>query len=264
MASIVGVDGSGKSSTFRGVVEDLASTNSVAGVGDVVLTGGPDEPLRERDNIPSSRLARLLGRAAKSSRISTLYKNLKFIELAERTRITAYLREHERRDVIVTDGDPLVNTAAWSIARFYQDELVDDDELLRVMSYLAGEQTMAPSDMLHYFRRSWQLVLLNRLHLARFDIPNLIILLEIDPATAIARIRARGKPLQAHETEAFLDKLGQAYERSCRVLESKRDIPVFRIPVATLAPEDRDRRIVRIVLEHMVERHRDGLHTATS
>jgi hypothetical protein len=75
--AVVGVDGCGKSSTFRGALERLARTISVAGIGDAVLSGSPPEPLRARPDIPSSRFTtRHLGRFVKGIRWPAIYKNL--------------------------------------------------------------------------------------------------------------------------------------------------------------------------------------------
>lgn len=77
VASVVGMDGCGKSSTFRGVLNTLAHRIRVVGIGDQVLSGGPDEPLEERLDIPLSRSAQIIGRFAKGLRWQRLYKNLK-------------------------------------------------------------------------------------------------------------------------------------------------------------------------------------------
>lgn len=250
VASIVGVDGCGKSATFRGALDALAARVRVAGIGDRVWSGGPDEPLRERQDIPLSRGARTIGRWAKQLRWQNLYKNLKFLEFTEHSHILTYLARHEAPEVILTDGHPLVNAAAWSTARFYRQELSgDDEELWRVVRYLAGEQRIPVRALRHYLRQAWQLPAFNLLRLGRFDFPEVIFLLDVDPAVAMARIRARGEPLQAHETEAFLGELGRAYARVCELLRERRGIPVIRIRAdqASLA------EAVRIVAESVEE-----------
>lgn len=112
--AIVGVDGCGKSSTFRGALSALADRIRVAGIGDQLWSGGPSEPLRPRTDVPRSRFAQLVGRLARGMRRPGLYKHLKLLERTERTYLRAYLSAHEAPAVILTDGDPLINTAATS------------------------------------------------------------------------------------------------------------------------------------------------------
>jgi diacylglycerol kinase family enzyme len=253
VASIVGMDGCGKSSTFRGALKILADRIRVVGIGEQVLSGGPDEALKERLDIPLSRSAQIIGRFAKGLRWQRLYKNLKFVELTGRTRIRDYVTTHDPPDVILTDGQPLVNSAAWSVAHFYKEELLgDDEELYQALRYLAGEETIPLRQLSYYLRRAWQLALLNLLRLGRFRLPDLIFLLDLDPAVAMARIRARGKPLQAHETEAFLGELGRGYVRVCDLFQERRGIPLTTIRVDQVSLEEAVQIVADGVLEHVL------------
>jgi len=253
VASIVGMDGCGKSSTFRGALKILADRIRVVGIGDQVLSGGPEEPLKERLDIPLSRSAQIIGRFAKGLRWQRLYKNLKFVELTERTRVRDYVTTHDPPDAILTDGQPLVNCAAWSVAHFYKQELLgDDEELYEALRYLAGEETIPLRELPRYLRRAWQLALLNLLRLGRFRPPDLIFLLDLDPAVAMGRIRARGKPLQVHETEAFLGELGRGYARVCNLFQERRGIPLTRIRVDQVCLEEAVQIVADGVLEHVL------------
>ena len=202
-------------------------------------------------DITRSRSAQVIGRFAKGLRWQRLYKNLKLIELTQRTRIRDYVTAHDPPDVILTDGQPLVNCAAWSVAHFYKEDLLgDDEELFQALRYLAGEETIPLRELPRYLRRAWPLALVNLLRLGRFRLPNLIFLLDLDPAVAVARIHARGKPLQAHETEALLGELGRGYVRVCRLLQERSGIPVTRIRVDRVSLEE----AVQIVADGVLER----------
>ena len=253
VASIVGMDGCGKSSTFRGALYALADRIRVVGIGDQVLSGGPDEPLKERLDIPLSRSAQIIGRFAKGLRWQRLYKNLKFVELTQRTRICDYVTTHDPPDAILTDGQPLVNCAAWSVAHFYKEDLLgDDEELYQALLYLAGEETIPLRELPRYLHRAWPLALLNLLRLGRFKPPDLIFLLDLDPAVAMARIRARGRPLQVHETETLLGELGRGYARVCDLFQERRSIPVTRIRVDQMSLEEAVQIVAAGVLEHVL------------
>ncbi|TKJ28983.1 MAG: hypothetical protein CEE40_09905 [Chloroflexi bacterium B3_Chlor] len=253
VASIVGMDGCGKSSTFHGALNKLADSIRVVGIGDHVLSGGPDEPLRERLDIPLCRSARIVGGFAKGLRSRRLYKNLKFVELNQRAHIRDYVTTHEPPDAILTDGQPLVNTAAWSVAHFYKEDLLgDDEELYEALQYLAGEERIPLRKLPRYMRRAWQLALVNLLRLTRFRYPDLVFLLDLDPAVAMARIRARGKALQVHETEAFLGGLGRGYARVCDLFQERRGIAVTMIRVDQMSLEEAVEIVVDGVLQHVL------------
>jgi diacylglycerol kinase family enzyme len=244
IVSIVGIDGCGKSSTFEGALAALAHDVTVVGVGDRVLGGGPGEALHERSDVPRAALTRAVGRAAKGLRVPALYKNVKFLDLTERTRLVDHVARHEAPGVILCDGDPLVNTAAWAAARFARERLTDDDDLEEGLALLTGEQTVPLRGLRRELGRSWQLTVLNRLRLGRFSYPDLVVFLRIEPDAALARIRARGRPLQAHETAAFLTELDHAYERVCTLLERRRGLPVVQLRVDELSPEETVERVV--------------------
>jgi diacylglycerol kinase family enzyme len=251
VVGIVGIDGCGKSSAFRGAVEKLAGSVSIIGVGDEVVGGGPGDPVRERTDLPLSRSARMVGTLAKGLRRPGLYKQVKVLEFVERARIREYAATHHPPAVIVTDGDPLVNSAAWAVARFYREYLAEDDERLTdVLHYLAGDRLIRFNRLGYYLRRAWHLVLLNRLHLAHFEFPDVVYLLDIDPAVAMERIKQRGRPLQSHETITFLTQLASAYRRVCTLLEERCGIPVITIHADALSPG----QTLRMVLDDLRKR----------
>jgi diacylglycerol kinase family enzyme/thymidylate kinase len=251
VVSIVGMDGCGKSSTFRGALNTLANHFRVVGIGDQVLSGGPDEPVKERLDIPHSRSTQIIRRFAKRLRWQSLYKSLKLIELTQRTRIRDYVTAHDTPEIILTDGQPLVNCAAWSVARFHKEDLHgDDEELSQELRYLAGEETIPLRELPRYLRRAWPLALVNPLRLVRFKLPDLLFVLDLDPAVSMARIHARGKPLQAHETEAQLGKVGRGYVRVCRILQEQSGIPAAIIRVDQVSLKE----AVQIVAESVLER----------
>jgi diacylglycerol kinase family enzyme len=250
VVSVVGIDGCGKSSTSEGVLATLAGDTTVAGIGDRVVGGGPGQPVHARTDLPRARLAEAVGRLAKGLRSPALYKNVKFLDLTERTRLLASVAERDAPRVIVCDGDPLVNTAAWAAARFARERLAGDDAALAEgLALLTRERTLGLRALPSELRRSWQLVLLNRLPFGRFAYPDLVVLLRLDPAVALSRIRARGAPRQAHETEEFLAELDRAYERVCALLERRRGLPVVRLRVDELSRDETVAHAVEAIRE---------------
>jgi hypothetical protein len=153
---------------------------------------------------------------------------------------------------LLTDGDPLVNTLSWSAAHLYRRELEHDDErLLDTLRYLTGERRIPLDELPYYLRRAWPLAVTNRVHLARFGLPDLIVLLQIEAPDAMRRIRQRGRPLQGHETAAFLTELAGGYERVCRVIEDRCDVPVIRIAVDRTSQAEAARIVADAILERI-------------
>ena len=257
VAAIVGVDGCGKTSVFRLALDRLAERFRVAGVGDLVLSGGPDEQLHERPDVPLARSARAVGRFAKGLRDPWLYRGLKLLELAERSRIRERIAA-ESPVAILMDGDPLVNVVAWAAAGPYREDLESDDALLQLLRYLVGEQGGAEMpDVLRRGGRERRLQALGALRLGHFRYPDLVVLLEIDPKVAMARIAERGRVLQAHESAAFLGELGAAYARLCGVLQAECGVPVARIRVDRVPLDDVVQAVFAAVTEHLPESSRD-------
>jgi len=246
-AAIVGIDGCGKTSTFTDALARLSQEMHVAGVGEQILTASPGVPLSARADIPLSRSAQIVGRLAKGLRSWGLYKQMKLLELSERSQMGQYLVAHQKPAALLTDGDPLTNITAWSVARFYSRWLTSDEELLDVIRYMAGERRIPSAQLPRYARRAWQLVLINRLHLVRLRTPGIVVLLQIPPATAMARIASRGRPLQKHENEPFLAELAAAYDRVCRVLEERCGVQVVRIDVTRTSHDDAVAQVAGII-----------------
>jgi len=253
VVAVVGVDGSGKSATFAGALRALADRVRVVGIGDQVLHGGPGESISELAGIPLSRSARFLGRFVKGLRWQRLYRDFKFIQLTELAHICQYVTHHNPPDVILTDGQPLINVVGWACARFYREALADnnDEELWRLICYLGSGKRMPLRALARHGLRAWQLPLLNLLRLNRFSPPDLIFLLDIDPEVAMGRIRARGRPLQVHETASFLGELGRCYARVCTLLHERRGIPLTTIRVDQLSLEEVVKNVVAGVLHHL-------------
>ena len=80
-------------------------------------------------------------------------------------------------------------------------------KILDAMAYLSGQARIPRSKLPYYLGHAWQLVALTRLTPIRFRLPDVVVLLQIDGASAMQRIRVRGRSLQAHESAEALDAL---------------------------------------------------------
>ena len=252
--AVVGIDGCGKSSAWRGALEALAPRVDVVGIGDEVIAGWPGTPAHPRDDLPLSRLTRQVTRAAKRTRFPWGYRQLKMLDLIGRSRMRDHVVGEEQPAVLLTDGDPLVNTLAWSVARLHRDQLGSDERVLETLDYLAGVRRIPRKRLSYYLCNALPLVIVNRLGLARFALPDVVVYLDLDAATAMERIRGRGRKLQGHETEAALDALDAGYARVCALIERRRDVRVVRIPVDRTSGAEVAELVARTALESMPER----------
>lgn len=255
VAAVVGIDGSGKSSAFRGALQLLAQRVDVVAIGDEYLAGAPGLPVHARTDLPCQRTAGCVARRAKRTRQAWAYRQLKTLDLIARSRMREQVVRDEQPDVLLTDGDPLVNTMAWSVGRLYRHQLLDDDRrVLEAIRYLSGEASIPRHELGYYLRHAPQLALVNRLRLARFPLPDVVVLLQLDGAAATERIRRRGKPLQAHETPQALDALAAGYERICRLVEAHHGVRVERVRVAETDRSTTAGRVAQAILERIEAR----------
>jgi diacylglycerol kinase family enzyme/thymidylate kinase len=255
VAAVVGIDGSGKSSAFRGALGHLAGTTDVVGIGDVYLAGAPGVPVHHRADLPFQRAALFVARRAKRTRQPFVYRQLKTVDLIARSHMREYVVAREQPDVVLTDGDPLLNTLAWSAARLYRGELSDDEgRILDAMAYLSGQARIPRSELPYYLGHAWQLVALTRLTPIRFRLPDVVVLLQIDGASAMQRIRVRGRSLQAHESAEALDALAAGYERVCTLAAATYGVPLVRISATATSKLRAAEIVAQAVGEHIPER----------
>ena len=123
VVAVVGIDGCGKSSAWRGALDALASRFDVVGIGDDVVAGSPGMPLHSRRDVPLCRATRQVTGVAKRTRFDWAYRQLKTLDLIGRSRMRDHVVEDEMPSLLLTDGDPLVNTMAWSLGRLHHDQL---------------------------------------------------------------------------------------------------------------------------------------------
>lgn len=228
LLAVLGIDGSGKSTVARGLALRLSARGSACLVGDrleVYEQGGlkPLQPL----GLETAR--GLLNRYAKGARSLARYKIPKLAELLLRDRLLSDLARFYAPHWVVLDGSPLLNMAAW--ASLYGREDLNDETLAQAIALLTG-RTRAPSRKDALLGRLPELRRLRRLGLTHLRLPKLVVLLNLTAQDACARIAARGKPRQAHETEDQLGRLAESYRRVVRVVEQRWSIPVLQVDAA--------------------------------
>lgn len=215
MVAVLGIDGSGKSTLARTLAERLSADRRVALIGDEVICFEAGEPLHLQPLLTET-VRRRLNRAVKSARSLKSYKIPKLAELLLRDRIARQLQRWRAAEVLVLDGCPILNLAAW--ARLYREDEYDDEACAAILRAMTGRETAA-GRRAPIFRRFPELGGLARLRLLPLRAPDVALFLDVEPAVSIARIQARGEARQVHETEPKLTGLREGYLTVCRVLE---------------------------------------------
>lgn len=219
--AVLGIDGSGKSTLSNLVTRRLSIEGTACLMSDRLefFDHGEPKPLQP---LGIETVRGMLGRYAKRAESLAGYKIPKLTELILRDRLLGEVDRWYAPRMIVQDGSPLLNMAAW--AALYGLETVEDDILAGAMAVLAGER-LEPQRREAVLNRMPELRQLNRLGLAHLRLPHRFILLDIPPTTACERIAARGKPCQPHETEEKLQRLRDGYLRVVRLVSERWSIP---------------------------------------
>ena len=221
--AILGIDGSGKSTVSRRLAQCLSTEGGACLVSDRLefFENGEPKPLQPL-GLEAAR--GLVGRYAKRAKSLAHYKIPKLAELLLRDRLLAEVNRWYAPRIIVLDGSPLLNMAAW--AALYGREGLSDERLAAAIGILAGQQRgIVRSDPV--FAELPELRRLNRLGLTHLNLPKRLVLLDLPAAAACARIAARGGARQPHETEEALQRLRDAYLRVVRIIERHWSVPVL-------------------------------------
>ena len=219
--AVLGIDGSGKSTLARALAESLSAGRRTALVSDEVVFFEGGAPLRMQPLL-AEQVRRRLNRRVKTAKSLKSYKIPKLAELLLRDHVAGQLQRWRAADVLVLDGCPVLNLAAW--AKLYREaEYADDTCAALLRAVTGGDTSMGRRDPI--FRRFPELNALARLRLIPLRAPDAVLFLDVEPAVSLARILSRGEAQQVHETEEKLARLREGYLTVCRVLEPTLGLP---------------------------------------
>jgi len=221
--AILGIDGSGKSTVSRRMAERLSMGGGACLVSDRLefYENGEPKPLQP---LVLDAARGLVSRYAKRARSLAHYKIPKLTELLLRDRMLAEVNRWYAPRIIVQDGSPLLNMAAW--ATLYGREDLSEDRLATAVGILAGQRHgIARSDPI--FEELPELRHLDQLGLTHLVLPRRLVLLDLPATAACARIATRGEALQPHETEEKLKRLRDAYLKVVRIIDQHWRVPVL-------------------------------------
>lgn len=219
--AVLGIDGSGKSTLSRMVSKKLSDTFRVCLVSDN-LEFYENENQKELQPLLTEKVREALGRYAKTAKSLKQYKIPKLAELLLRDHIMGEVQKWYTPDIIVQDGCPLINLAAW--AKLYREEYFDTEVCSKAIRILTGKREAIRKDD-PIFAKFHELAALRRFRLDHMRLPDAVIMLDVAPAVSIQRIKSRGEQRQVHETEEKLAKLREGYLLVTQVVEKEFNIP---------------------------------------
>ena len=221
--AVLGIDGSGKSTLSRELSKSLSEGRHVALVSDK-LDLYTQRQLRPAQPLMTEHIREMLGRYAKQAKSLAFYKIPKLTELLLRDYLLREIRRWYHSDIVVLDGSPVLNLTAWAI--LYREESFDQSVCTKAIKILSADDAgIARDDQI--YKDFPELSALKSIKLTHLTLPDLVILIDADPAIARARIDSRGEKKQVHETEEKLAKLRNAYLQVCAVIRSDFNIPTL-------------------------------------
>ncbi len=234
--AVIGVDGSGKSSCYEGLLKLLAQQKKIAGIGDQVFVADNNGFLKIPDDIIRIKVKQRLNRAVKLSKKKIIYQIGKMTELIVRSKIYDILTKRYAPHIIISDGAPLINMLGWG--RYYHPQYFNKAEYIKIIRYLTRRKRIPWSKTHYYLKNIPELFIINNIFWVGLKIPDIVIFLKVDAQKAIDRIAKRGEKAQAHEHKEFLAKLQEAYAFALNILKDEFATKVFEIDTNKLTEEE--------------------------
>ena len=275
-ASVIGIDGSGKSSVSRGAPERLARALGciTAHAGDtfeIFEPGADGRVIERRDVLPlAASLATQLRRAAKRMvDWPWIYPPLKLAQMALQDSAAHRMAGGRLRPAwVVSDGNLLLNAAgrggnyrrSASRGESAGREAPGPDDLAALFAHLVDG---APLPRVSRARlpplrsASALLTTLRACGLKPAWLPDLVLFLDVRPEVALARVRSRGQKVDAHENVADLEQARDGYRRALDAFERYRGAgSVVTIDAGSLSREEAMTASVAALEKHVITRER--------
>ena len=218
--TVIGIDGSGKSTLSRRLVSFFQE--ECCFIGDDLEFFSNGVPKNTQPLI-TNELRKWVSRKAKNAKNLTFYKIPKITELLLRDRLFSEVQKWYRPEIIFMDGSPLLNMTGWAI--LYRENFFNEKTCAKALEVLTGKDHLPDSDAI--FKQFPELLGLRKLNLNHLTLPDAVIFLDVEPDVCVKRIMSRGEKVQPHENIEKLTKLRNAYRLVCNVLSRKQ--PVLQI-----------------------------------
>ncbi len=223
--AFLGIDGSGKSTVSRMVAQYLSDNSGTCLISDKVELFEKQE-LKPLQPFGTEIIRENFSKYVKKAKSLKLYKIPKLTELLLRNQMHHEFRRWYSNNLIILDGSPLLNLLAWST--LYKEDEFESDALCKIVDILTGKDHHINSQD-PIFQEYVELKILWILKLNRLILPEIVVLIDVDPAIAVERIVNRGEQMQAHETEEKLRRLRDSYINVLRIINTKCGVQTIEI-----------------------------------
>lgn len=255
--AVCSLDGQARREAWLEIVARVGRLDRTIGVGEPVLEAEGGSVREFTGRLPLVRSRWWAALLAWVFRSRGLYRGTRFAETVERARMDEAFSEAGLARLLVEDGDPLVDLLAWAQADFDRG-VFDERGLDRVRLFLSGERKIPSSLWWTFLRKAPAVWLLNVFDLARPTPPDLLVLLRVPVARAMEKIRAAGEPIEPYQNEAFLERLGLAYEQVAALLARRGRTEVVAFQVGADEPERIGEEVATACARKIVELARRG------
>ena len=272
--AILGIDGSGKSTLARALPMVMAAEmNLVAGAaGDEFWVFGPDQDHMAPGFHPKGLpLAARLSRACKwlAKRFvdnAGLYPFFKLAHLMFQDDAAISIGRRHQCEVVVSDCN-LIMSAMGRGTNYKRPPAKNGaararstvDDLVAVLALLIEGRPLPDKTIARLPSMSAAGFVAKLARLFGFDgvwIPDVVIFLDLHPATALARIRDRGGKLDRHENEADMARARETYMKALKALEAYLGKTCTHVIDVTNAEPGEVLKLAMAALRPRVETHR--------
>jgi len=271
--AVLGIDGSGKSTLAQALPMVLAAEmNLVAGAaGNEFWVFAPEQDHMAPGFYPKGLPhAALLARACRwlAKRFVDkpgLYPYFKLANMMFQDDAAVSIGRRHRCEVVVSDCNLIMSAIGRAgnykrgVSRNGTHALSNADDLAAVFALLLEGKPLPPENAGRLPSMTAPGFISRLARLLGFDgvwIPDIVILLDVEPATALARIRSRGLKLDRHENEADMARANATYHEALKALEAYAGKPCTHvIDVTHSEPREVLERAVA-ALRPSIETHR--------
>jgi 1-acyl-sn-glycerol-3-phosphate acyltransferase len=215
-----GIDREANHALFLALTKRLGASGRTIGIAETILesdAGG----VKESEGVPLVRSGTVPQALAWLLRTGGIYRGNKFAQMVRRARVDEALQDGRTARFVVGDGSPLVDLLAWGEADFYSGEF-DEKGLQQLLTYVSGQRRIPLGQWTRFVRKAPEVFLLNVFEFAQPPAPDVLVLTTRDAASAMERIRSRGRALESWENEAFLGRLQEGYRQVAGVFRKRR------------------------------------------
>ena len=271
--SVIGIDGSGKSTLAASLPMLLAAEYNVlaGGAGETFVVNGPDEDHLTTGFQPEGRpwtawVSTTLKRWAKHfTNHRRIYPVFKLPQMMAQDAAAHRMGRKWPLDCVVSDGNTILSTMGRAANYLYPASTGEEStaptpkDLAAVLEYvLEGKELpeVSAGRLPNLRLGRWLHRVSSAVGLRAVWLPDVVILLKLDPKVALSRIHSRGQQVDRHENS---DDLAQTHGRYQNALETLRHIrgddAVITIDVNDKSPGATLREAVTALKKHVL-RHK--------